>query len=286
MSIGSHIIESLNLDPKPTAGCRTCMSSPIPVGNLTRTEVEIANVAATTFREHQGTGAPTKLPDPDEGLVRIWLKNSEFNPRVLEVYVTDKSFTAVVEWPRDYHDVSEDEILRTGADPSVFEDRQAVIRTIVAQRLVREAPSVHRTFAVEHGAWGQEFEVYEEHDKPKTALERFHGLRGCGDKCGDGNEWIQSLMREHKKALLRVNGVYGLTETYKGHRLLEAIVEAIRLDLFSKPIKYDDYKKAVDNPLDAAEANAFVNMGILCSKCPGMTWGDAGYEIMRGMRGA
>lgn len=285
MNVGGHIIESLNRDPKPTAGCRTCLSSPIPVGNLTRTEVEIAHVAATTFREQQGTGAPTKLPEPDEGLVRVWLKNSEFNPRVLEVYVTDETFTAVVEWPRDYHDVTEDEILQTGADPSIFEDRQAVIRTIVSQRLVTDAPSVHRTFAVEHGEWGKEFEVYEEHGTPQTALERFSGLRGC-EQCGDGSEWIQAVLKDERTALLRVNGVYGLTETYKGHKLLEAIVEAVRLGVFEKPIKYDDYKNAVEKPLDEIEANSFVNMGILCSQCPGMTWGDVGYEIMRGMRGA
>jgi hypothetical protein len=225
------------------------------------------------------------LPSPHDGYVRVWLKYSEFNPRVLDVFVTEEQFLAVVEWPRDYHDILEDEILSVSR-PDIFEDSQAMIRVIVANRLAKGAPGVHRTFAVEQGPWGQPFKVYEEHVGAVKALNRFEELKGCGDKCGDGNEWIQGFLSEERESLLRVNGVYGLTETYKGHRLLESIIEAIRLELFEKPIRYDDYKEKVDDPLDEAEAAAFVNLGILCSKCPGMTWGDVGYEIMRGIKGA
>lgn len=278
--IGTSIIESLNKDPTPTVGCRACMSATVPVAVVERGEVEVQHVAAVTFREMTETKAPIRLPAPPDGCVRVWLKCSEFSPRVLDVYVTEEEFLAVVEWPRDYHDILEDEILSVSR-PDIFEDAQGLLRVIVANKLAKGAPGVHRTFAVEQGPWGKPFEVYEEHSRPVEALERFGALKGTPDT----NQWLQGVLSDEREALLRVNGLYGLTETWKGHRFLERIVEAVRLRLFEKPIKYDDYKEKVQEPLDEVEAAAFVNLGILCSRCPGMTWGDVGYEIMRGMKG-
>jgi hypothetical protein len=277
---GRSIIESLG-DIRPHI---EGMMGVFPVDTLHRERLEIAHVAATASTERVESAESTilpalSMPKPDPGYVRIWTKYSEFNPRVLDVFVTDKTFLAVVEWPRDYYDVAEDDVLLATGRENVLEDHQATVRAVVAYRLAQGAPGVHRTFAVEHGAWGDEFEVYEEYEEPLKALKRFEGLKGEPE---DG-QWSQGGLRDEKETLLRVNGVYGLTETRRGHRLLGAIVDAARAGRFKTPLKYAEYTEAVDDPLAEEEVGALVNLGILCSRCPGMTWGDTGYELMRGL---
>jgi len=270
--IGSLIIESLNHRPVPTSGCRSCVSPPLPVSTVNREDAQLAALATATFRENQGTDAPVALPGPDQGSVRVWMKNSVHNNRVLDVRVTDDVFCAVVEWPRDFYDVMEDDILLASGNPALFEDRQAVMRTIVSYRMLRGAPRTHRTYAVEKGEWSKDFAVYEESADPASALARFEELRPDSE-CEPSTD---------HEALLRVNGVLGLAETKKGQRLLGCIREAIGKGLLKVPIQYDDYTDQVEDPLSMVEAGALVNLGILCSKCPGMTWGDVGYELMRG----
>lgn len=281
--IGESIIQALSSGSRATGIGRSQLAGSVPIETLQRDEIEVGYVAEVTLREKLETAAPIELPGPDAGDVRLWMKKSDFNPRCLEVFLDDEKYLAVIEWPRDYYDVSEDAVLHATGREDIFEDKGALIRSIVSQKLVSGAPGVHRTFAVQQRGWDEdEFSVYEEFDCPREAIQRFEELKGEPDD----NSWVQVAMKDERKALLRVNGIYGLTETYKGHRLLEAIIDAVRLGRFEKPVKYDDYKESVEDPLTQSEAVAMVNLGVLCSRCPGMTWGDIGYEIMRGIRGA
>lgn len=239
-------------------------------------DVEIGWVAATVLREHTGTEAPVQLPSPPPGVVRLWMKNSWFNPRVLDAELTDR-LTAVVEWPRDYVDVAEDDVLMAGGRPEVLDDPTAVLRLVVAHRLARRPRMVHRTFAVEQGVPGDDFELWEEFDGVEGALERF------GELLEDAARETELTEDEHW--LLKVNGLLGLAFTEQGRQILGKIREAVRLGLLSQPVQYGEYTKAVKDPLDEGEASALVSLGVLCSKCPGMTWGEVGYELARGIGG-
>jgi hypothetical protein len=247
-------------------------------------------VAATVVREHQETDAPVSLPSPPKGHVRLWMKNSWFNPRVLEVNIQEE-FTAVVEWPRDYVDVAEDDVLLAGAKPEALDDPRAVLRLVVAHKLARRPRMVHRTFALEHGVLGKAFEVYEEYDRPKKALERFRALAlpmwRYDPLKVDEDWWIPIRPSDPKeRSLLMANGLLGLMRTEEGRAVYRKIKDAIGKGLLKAPIPYGEYTKEVDDPLTEGEAGALVNLGVLCSRCPGMTWGEVGYEVMRGMKGA
>jgi len=275
--VGREIIEHLRMQPDRGTVCRSCESHGIPMASSLAPDIEIGWVAATVLREHTETGVPVALPAPPDGHVRLWMKNSWFNPRALEVEVTDH-LTAVVEWPRDYVDVPEDDVLLAGGKPEALDDPAAVLRLVVAHRLARRPRMVHRSFAVERGPLGRKFEVYEEYGCPVEALQRFAEL--LEDRRREGIATMDELW------LLRANGLLGLTCSKQGQRILEKMREAVSKDLLKAPIPYDEYTKKVDDPFTEEEASALVNLGVLCSRCPGMTWGETGYEYMRGMRGA
>lgn len=273
---GRSIIESLADSPIDEG-----LVGAYPVEVLRREKLEIAHVAATASGDRVESAESSivpalSMPKPETGYVRLWMKHSEFNPRVLDVYLTDETFLAVVEWPRDYYDVAEDDVLQATGRENILEDHRAILRAVVAHGLAQGAPGVHRTFAVEQGAWGGEFEVYEEYEEPRDALAHFRKLRG-----EDGEK--EAISEEHE-TVLRVNGVNGLLVTSKGQRILNGIRRAINEGWFEKPMQYTEYRQVVDDPWTEVEVGALVNLGILCSRCPGMSWGDTGYELMRGLR--
>ncbi len=275
--VGREIIEHLRMQPDRGTTCRSCASHGVQMTSSLAPDMEIGWVAATVLREHTDTGTPIELPAPPDGVVRFWMKNSWFNPRALDVELADR-FTAVVEWTRDYVDVPEDDVLLAGAKPEALDDPKGVLRLVVAHRLARRPRSVHKTFAVEQGPIGEDFKVYEEYNGPKEAIQRFSELLEDRER--------ESHMTEDEMWLLRANGLLGLSCTVQGRLVLEKVREAVGNDLLQAPIPYDEYAGKVDDPLTEEEASVLVNLGVLCSRCPGMTWGETGYEVMRGMRGA
>lgn len=246
------------------------------VGHLHHEPVGLVDVAVVTTREHRETGTPIVLPLPEEGFARVWMKRSAYNPRAVEVRVMDDVFSAVVEWPRDYFDVGLDEVAQASGKASILESMGGVSRTIVSNQMIEGVPRVHRTFAVEKGKWGEEFEVYDEFGSVKEALAKFEGVRP---------EIKETTSQMPPPSYLKVNGLSGLLDTPKGMRLWGAMQEAIERKLLVTPMKFEAYKGAVKEPLTAVEAGGLINLGILCSKCPGMTWGEVGYEVMRGAGG-
>lgn len=246
-------------------------------------DVEIGWVAATVIREQKLSDLPVALPSPGDGQIRLWMKHSHFNPRVLEVRLEER-FTAVVEWPRDYVDVPEDDVLLAGARPEALDDRKSVLRLIVAHRLARRPRMVHRTWAVEHGLPGKPFEVYEEYDRSVQALERFREL-ALADHRYDSVDETRGSSDPLERAMLEANGLLGLTRTKQGRQVLRKIREAVERSLLTAPLKYQEYQKRVEDPLNEGEASVLVCLGVLCSRCLGMTWGETGYELMRGIRG-
>jgi hypothetical protein len=271
--IGRTLIEHLNQEPKPGC-CRASLPTHLFVGTVKRETVELSDIAAVTYREHVETGAPIRLPMPPEGTVRAWMKRSAYNPRSVDVRVTDEVFSAVVEWPRDYFDLTEDDVAKAAGKVEVLSSTVTISRAIVSNRMIEGAPKVHRTFAMEKGKWGEEFEVYQEFDSVKDALEKFGVVKPV----------VESEAKEIPSCL-RLNGLGGLLDTSKGTRLWGAIQEAIEKKLLIAPMKFEAYRGAVKEPLTAVEAGGLINLGVLCSKCPGMTWGEVGYEVMRGAGG-
>jgi len=272
--IGQALIEHLNQEPDPA--CSPHMAGSLFVGHLHREKVELVDVAVVTTREHRETGTPVVLPLPDEGFTRVWMKRSAYNPRAVGVRVTDEVFSAVVEWPRDYFDVALDEVARAAGKASVLESMGAVSRTIVTNQMIEGTPRVHRTFAVERGKWDEEFEVYEEFGSVKDALAKFEEIKPV---------LATPAPTGACASYLKVNGLSGLLDTPKGMRLWGAMQETIDRKLLVTPMKFEAYRGAVKEPLTAVEAGGLINLGVLCSKCPGMTWGEVGYEVMRGAGG-